>query len=36
MFYAGGYEVAFGRMTRGGRNFTQAAKVTFEIRVSRS
>jgi hypothetical protein len=36
MFYAGGYEVTFGRMARGGRNFTQAAKVTFEIGVSRS
>jgi hypothetical protein len=36
MFYSGGYEVSFGRMARGGRNFTQAAKVTFEIGVSRS
>jgi hypothetical protein len=36
MFYGGGYEVSFGRMARGGRNFTQAAKVTFEIGVSRS
>jgi len=36
MFYAGGYEVSFGRMARGGKNFTQAAKVTFEIGVSRN
>ena len=36
MFYGGGYEVSFGRMARGGRNFTQAAKITFEIGVSRS
>lgn len=35
-YYAGGYQVTFGRMTRGGKNFTQAAKVTFEIGVSRS
>ena len=35
-YYAGGYQVTFGRMSRGGRNFTQAAKVTFEIGVSRS
>jgi hypothetical protein len=36
LFYAGAYKVSFGRMARGGRNFTQAAKVTFEIGVSRS
>jgi hypothetical protein len=36
MFYAGGYEVAFGRAARGGRNFTQVAKVTFEIGVNRN
>jgi hypothetical protein len=36
MFYAGGYQVSFGRTARGGKNFTQAAKVTFEIGVSRS
>lgn len=35
-YYAGGYQVAFGRTTRGGKNFSQAAKVTFEIGVSRS
>ena len=36
MFYAGGYEVSFGRAARGGKNFTQATKITFEIGVSRS
>jgi hypothetical protein len=36
MYYAGGYEVSFGRVSRGGRNFTQVAKVTFEIGVSRN
>jgi hypothetical protein len=36
MYYAGGYEVSFGRVARGGRNFTQVAKVTFEIGVSRN
>jgi hypothetical protein len=35
-YYAGGYQVTFGRMSRGGKNFTQAAKVSFEIGVSRS
>jgi hypothetical protein len=36
MYYAGGYEVSFGRVSRGGRNFTQVAKVTFEIGVNRN
>jgi hypothetical protein len=36
MFYAGGYEVAFGAIKRGGRHFAQTAKVTFQIGVSRS
>jgi len=36
MYYAGGYEVSFGRAGRGGKNFTQVAKVTFEIGVSRN
>ena len=36
MYYAGGYEVSFGRVSRGGKNFTQVAKVTFEIGVSRN
>ena len=36
MFYGGGYEVSFGAVKSGGRNFIQVAKVTFEIGVSRS
>jgi hypothetical protein len=36
MFYAGGYEVSFGAVKRGGKNFTQAAKVIFEVVVSRN
>jgi hypothetical protein len=36
MFYGGGYEVVFGQVKRGGRNFVQTAKVTFEVGVSRS
>lgn len=36
MYYAGGYEVSYGRVARGGKNFTQVAKVTFEIGVSRN
>ena len=36
MHYAGGYEVSFGRVARGGKNYTQVAKVTFEIGVSRN
>jgi len=35
-YYAGGYQVTFGRVARGGKNFSQAAKVTFEVGVSRS
>jgi len=34
MYYAGGYQVTFGAVKRGGKNFVQAAKVTFEIGVS--
>jgi len=34
MYYAGGYQVSFGAAKHGGKNFTQAAKVTFEIGVS--
>jgi hypothetical protein len=36
MYYAGGYEVSFGRVSKGGKNFTQVAKVTFEIGVSKN
>src|SRR5579863_10138136 len=31
MYFRGGYQVAFGAAKHGGRNFIQAAKVTFEI-----
>ena len=34
MYYAGAYQVAFGPAKHGGKNFIQAAKVTFEIGVS--
>ena len=36
MFYGGTYEVSFGPVKKGGRNFIQVAKVTFEIGVSKS
>ena len=36
MFFGGTYEVAFGPVKKGGRNFIQVAKVTFQIGVSRS
>ena len=35
-FYSGGYRVAFGAVKQGGKNFIQAAKITFEIGVSKS
>jgi hypothetical protein len=36
MFFGGKYEVAFGPVKQGGRNFIQVAKVTFEIGVSKN
>jgi hypothetical protein len=36
MYYGGGYEVAFGPVKQGGKNFMQVAKVTFEIGVNRN
>jgi hypothetical protein len=36
MFFGGAYEVSFGPVKQGGRNFIQVAKVTFEIGVSRN
>jgi hypothetical protein len=36
MFFAGAYEVSFGAVKHGGKNFVQPAKITFEIAVSRS
>lgn len=35
VFYAGGYEVAYNPVKRGGRNYVQSAKVVFEVAVSR-
>jgi hypothetical protein len=35
MFYGGQYEVSYGAVKQGGKNFTQVAKVTFEIGVSK-
>jgi hypothetical protein len=34
LFYTGGYEVAFGPLKHGGRNFIQIAKITFEVGAS--
>jgi len=34
IFYTGGYEVTFGGMKHGGKNFIQSAKVAFEVDVS--
>jgi hypothetical protein len=34
MFYGGGYQVTFGPLKQGGKNFIQTAKITFEIGVS--
>jgi hypothetical protein len=34
VFYAGGYEIQFGPIKRGGRNFVQSAKVELTVNVS--
>ena len=34
VFYPGGYEVAFGPVKHGGKNFLQTAKATFELEIS--
>ena len=34
-FYTGGYDVTYEPVVRGGRNFLQRAKVSFELEVSR-
>ena len=34
MYYAGGYQVTFGAIKSGGKNFAQTAKVTFDVGVS--
>jgi hypothetical protein len=36
MFFAGEYQVVFGAVKHGGKNFQQVAKITFEIGVSRN
>lgn len=35
MFFGGGYEVSFGAVKHGGKNFVQVAKVKFEVGISR-
>jgi len=34
MYYGGGYQITFAPVKQGGKNFIQAAKITFEIGVS--
>jgi hypothetical protein len=34
MFYAGGYEVAYGPVKQGGKNFLQITKIAFDVDVS--
>ncbi len=34
MFYSGGYEIAFGPVKQGGKNFIQTTKIVFEVDVS--
>ena len=34
VFYSGGYEIRFGPIKRGGRNFIQTAKVDLTVNVS--
>ena len=36
MFFGGKYEVTFGPVKQGGKNFIQVAKVTFEIGVNKN
>jgi len=36
MHFGGGYEVTFGPVKQGGRNYLQIAKVTFEVDISLS
>jgi hypothetical protein len=35
VFYAGGYEVVFGPVKKGGKSFLQQAKITLEVDLSR-
>jgi hypothetical protein len=34
MFYGGGYQVEFGPVKKGGKNFLQTAKISFDLDVS--
>ncbi len=34
MFYTGGYEAVFGGVKRGGKNYIQTAKITYDLQVS--
>ena len=34
MFYTGGYEISFGPVKKGGRNFIQSATVRLEVHIS--
>lgn len=36
MMFAGAYAVNFGAVKRGGKNYSQTAKITFEVGVSRN
>lgn len=36
LYYSGGYDVTLGAVKRGGKNFVQAAKITFRIEASRN
>lgn len=34
-FYTGGYDVSYGPVRHGGRNFLQIAKISFEVEISK-
>jgi hypothetical protein len=34
-FYTGGYDVSYGPVRHGGRNFIQTAKISFEVEISK-
>jgi len=36
MFYAGGYEISFGAVKKGGRGFLQTARIEWGVNVSKS
>ena len=35
VFYTGGYEIAFGAVKHGGRNFLQTTKISFVVEISK-